>query len=155
TVLPRTPSRAENPDDHFAVSGEDGSFRFDGVEERGYVLTVLGDRAAAASVDVRGGAEDVVLRLRPEAAVTGRVVDGSTGEPVQRFTLVASPMAEPIAVPMNRRRRFDDAEGRFALSGIGPGSQYLLCEAAGFARTSYGPLHVGPGERVKDLEIRL
>lgn len=140
--------------DDTVVTGPDGRFRFEGVEERAYQILVANAPPGQPMQVVRAGVTDVVVKVQPQAAIEGTVT-GVGGVTITRFAVVASRSPTPLGVAWNRRVRCEDPAGRFTLSGLSPGTWYVLAEAPEHARASAGPFHVGRGERVSGIGIRL
>ncbi len=81
---------------------------------------------------VRPGASDVVLRLRAGGALTGRVRDRATGEPVTSFTVAVSPRGRERASGV-RAVTVVDAGGSFAVDGLATGPSTVQATAPGRA----------------------
>lgn len=82
--------------------------------------------------------DEVEVTLRRGGAVTGEVIDGSTGEPVTRFTLSISgkiemnPEAPSAFNPFTEGLEVEDAGGRFSIQEVAAGTQTLTVAADGF-----------------------
>src|SRR5581483_6916505 len=93
----------------------------------------------------------VCLAQTPEkSAVTGRVVNAATGAPLKKANVWLEPFAADRGVngkPTVSLTATTDAEGRFTLSSIDPGSYFLLARRPGYLDQGYGapaPQVVGP-----------
>lgn len=74
---------------------EDGRFHVDGLPPEACVVYAFRRDHVRASTDFLGGTtHEVLLRLSPAPAVTGRVVDGKTGAPLAEFTITVSAAKE-------------------------------------------------------------
>ena len=97
---------------YIVMVGADGAFRFDGLPDGVYVLTLLDSPkgwSMAACVGVRAGTTGLKLLLEPAAVITGRVVD-EAGKPV-----VARVWTSADGVEAGSTMLTTDAEGRFRL----------------------------------------
>jgi hypothetical protein len=103
-----------------------------------------------------------------KSAISGRVVSASTGSPLKKAAVsleLFSPTRgvngeRSVALPAT----ITDAEGRFTIDRIDPGSYLLIVQRVGYLDQGYGasapqivgpPLTLGPGETKRDLIIRL
>lgn len=110
---------------------------------------------------------------RPTPAVlSGRVLNAKTGEPIRRANVVLRPfgssswtgsmvMAPPGAAPYAATT---NAEGKFRIDAVEPGSYQIMAERQGFVRQTYGSrggsmigatIRVTPGQELKDLDIKM
>ena len=103
------------------------------------------------------------------AALEGRVVNAKTGEPLRRvnLTMRSSATGMRTSVPMASSAPYaasTDAEGKFRIEKIEPGTYMLYAERQGFVRQSYGARRAGmqgtnlklsAGQEIKDLEFKL
>jgi protocatechuate 3,4-dioxygenase beta subunit len=140
-----------------ARTGEDGSFRIEGLVPGNYDLTAStwregSVRAYGAAIvvdrDVR-----VELTLPVAAAIEGRVVD-EAGAPVARAR-VAAVMGETTDARDLRRSSlaFSDETGRFAFPGIDPGRVSLRADRDGRV-AAWGPDDLKAGQRAQ-VTLRL
>ncbi|HZN42013.1 MAG TPA: sigma-70 family RNA polymerase sigma factor [Planctomycetota bacterium] len=105
-------SKDQGNDDYTVMVGADGVFRFDGLPEGSYVLTMRDPPkgwSMAACVGVRAGTTGLKLLLEPAAVITGRVVD-EAGKSVE-----ARVWASADGVEAGSTLLPTDAEGRFCL----------------------------------------
>jgi hypothetical protein len=100
------------------------------------------------------------------SAITGRVVSAATGAPLKKasvwlesFTPSRGVNNGPTVPPVTT-----DADGRFTLAGLAPGSYLLLAKRNGYLDQGYGaatpevvgpPLELAPGEAKRDLVVKL
>src|SRR5437763_7188765 len=107
-------------------------------------------------------------QTQEKSAITGRVVSASTGAPLKKasvwleaFSATRGVNGQPtVALPATTT----DAEGRFTLDGIEPGSYFLLAQRAGYLDQGYGaaepqvvgpPLELGAGQALRDIAFKL
>src|SRR4051812_9255184 len=107
-------------------------------------------------------------QTQEKSAITGRVVSASTGAPLKKasvwleaFSATRGVNGQPsVALPATTT----DAEGRFTLDGIEPGSYFLLAQRIGYLDQGYGaagPQLVGPpidltaGQTMSDVTLKL
>jgi protocatechuate 3,4-dioxygenase beta subunit len=105
---------------------------------------------------------------KDKSAITGRVINAATGAPLKKASVwleAFSPTrgvtgAPTVAAPAT----ITDAEGRFTLDGIDPGSYLLLAQRVGYLDQGYGapapqlvgpPLDLSAGESMHDLTFKL
>jgi protocatechuate 3,4-dioxygenase beta subunit len=83
-------------------------------------------------------------------AITGRVVNGATGDPVNGAVVkLHGETGRPIQVTTNER-------GVYAARGLEPGMYRVMAMARGFEPAAYpGPVAVRPGQTVEDVNFRL
>jgi hypothetical protein len=110
-----------------------------------------------------GGPNNEPVKEQPPASIEGQIVNAVTGEPIKRATLVLVPANQPR--PDNApSSTTSDANGRFAMSNIAPGSYMLSADRTGYVRTNYGargPMRPGtaitlsPSQELKEIMFRL
>lgn len=119
--------------------------------------------AAVASTEedaLAAGREELLVELVRGASLTGRVVDGDTGEPVTAFQvelegrIESDPEAPSALNPFAGALLFEDARGRFRIDGIVPGSAKLEVLADGYL-TGALEVDLAPGERATDVVVEL
>lgn len=101
----------------------DGAFALTPVSPETYRIIARGQGPHGDSrvVETKGGATDIVLRLRTAAQIAGRVTDADTGEPV-RARVTAWSRSPPTGAPTADT----DLDGRFRLERILPGNYDLV-----------------------------
>jgi protocatechuate 3,4-dioxygenase beta subunit len=130
-----------------------GTFRVAGLPPGRYQLRVraAGHAAARLSVELSAGeTRPLTVRLERAETLRGRIVDRD-GEPVPAARVLVFPLDDPAAPP---REGASDADGRFAVAGLGRGPHRLIAEAVGFGSTEEASLPVPPpaGEAVVHME---
>jgi hypothetical protein len=96
-------------------------------------------------------------------AMSGVVVDGTTGEPVPGAVVAISSDQETST---NQRRLVTDDRGRFTFSGLPPGSYALTADQVGYTPTQYGAsdpldllsarlIEITDGQRLLDIRLKL
>ncbi|MCY1040862.1 carboxypeptidase regulatory-like domain-containing protein [Corallococcus sp. bb12-1] len=147
--LPATDAevRVDGSLDPGVTTGAQGGFSLE-VEPGSHTLSARrGDESGALDapvVSIAGSmVRDVRIRLGPGARLEGRVVERSSGTPVEgaRVDLHRSGGDEDAG------RALSDAEGHFRLQGLAPGSYDARVSAPGFSSTVRYGLTVGAGER--------
>jgi hypothetical protein len=105
-------------------------------------------------------AQQPALNPAELAAVEGSVLRADTGEPLRRAVITVR-VAEGRGTPFSVST---DAMGRFRIDGLPPGRYWMTAERNGFVRAEYGQrapgragsvLAVGPGERLRDVVLRM
>jgi hypothetical protein len=115
------------------------------------------------------------LEAQKPGTLEGRVVHAKTGEPVRRVNLTLRPFGTPGMVggmigptgPMAPAAPYaatTDAEGKFRIENVEPGSYRMMAERQGFVRQEYGArqslmmgttIKVAPGQELKGLDFKL
>ncbi len=128
-----------------AMTNEQGVYSIGGLAEGGYVVIVTRKGREASKV-AEAGSSNVDFTVEGANAVTGRVVDAETNQPVTDFEVSVSAWDEysSEARPMTR---VQNSEGRFTLSDLRSGASYVVVRAAGYAWTSQ-PLESLPKEEI-------
>ena len=136
------------------TTGEGGGFSVE-VEAGSYALSARrGEEAGAleAPLVVSGGrtVRDVRVRLGPGAVLEGRVVEKSSGGPVQGVHVDVS----PYEASGDLGRAVTDAEGHFSVSALAPGVYDVVASAPGYSQSLRRGVTLTQGERFP-LEITL
>lgn len=117
----------------------------------------------------------VMAQATGAASMAGNISHAQTGEPVRRATVTLWPVAQggrgdtgagatQMGPPVAAFSATTDAEGKYRLDKIDPGTYRLAVERQGFLRQEYGgrtlstmgtPLHVAAGQEVKDINLKL
>jgi len=110
-----------------------------------------------------------LAQTAPEkSAITGRVVSSSTGTPLKKASVWLEPFSPTRGVNGERSVALPstttDAEGRFTIDGVQPGSYLLMAHRVGYLDQGYGapapqiigpPLVVNAGETKRGLILTL
>lgn len=92
--------------------------------------------------------------LRPHqhpnpGAITGRIVDRRTGEPIAGAKVVAYGRS-------GRRKARTDEHGRYAIRGLRPGTYRVKARARGYVKAAFPrPIDLRPGQTVEDVNFAL
>jgi Carboxypeptidase regulatory-like domain len=168
---------ANGPEHSFTSSDGNGAFRFAGLSEGAYTLSVWHEDFA--STDVRGvqaGTEDLEIVMQPHGSISGRVVDARTGKPVKAFevafkegvrtgkdpweTTTQEDFGGHLAqtyhpgAPSNFVRIHND-EGSFTLPRVPPETVTLFVRADGYAIGYASVADVPPGEYLCSVVVKL
>lgn len=135
-------------------TGGDGRFRFDDLEPGTYQVMVQsgpmsgGTASAEVKVDADGVVEDVQLELS-SLVVSGKLVDATSGEPVQGAQVLllvpGSGTAGSIAdlAAQNKGQGFSLEDGTFVLEGVQPGTYELRAMKAGYSQAVLDGVNAG------------
>ncbi len=124
------PGRGRGPGQKVSVHAEDGRFELDDVPAGKWDVEVTASgyqrgRAAGISVEEGGSAEGVEVRLTRGAAILGRVLEARSGRPVMdasvRADAATGPRLSRMGPEPGDNEASSDAEGRFEITGLGPG----------------------------------
>jgi hypothetical protein len=110
-------------------TAKDGSFVLGPLGPGSYTLEAdgyAGEFANSESVQAEAGARDVVLHLRRAGKLSGRVVDGATGEGLVAEIAVGIPGSTTGRIYMPR----STPDGAFAVDGLLPGTYALAAALA-------------------------
>ncbi|MCP3136666.1 carboxypeptidase regulatory-like domain-containing protein [Pyxidicoccus xibeiensis] len=131
---------------------EDGRFVLDAEAPGDFVVEVRSSDHLDANFRVRAPSEDVHLTLRSGASVKGTVVDAD-GLPLENFLVE---LLDPELGEEVNRDAMTDAQGRFQLRGVKPGSYVLQAamENQGFMRRPWREVSLSDGEQA-EVELRL
>lgn len=153
------PITARN-DFHIVVTGEDGRFFFDGLAKGKYALTAQrigyltqsfnqhGQYSTSIAVGPDLDARDLVFRVRPQASISGQVLD-EHNEPVRNARVILFEQSAPgeSERPAVRSRATTDDEGSFYFGHLSPDKYFIAVEAEpwyaqrrpiNFARLNHG-----------------
>ncbi len=124
---------------------EMGNFQFPKLKPGDYSVTVVADGFARASVtaQVRAGVNSVAdfnLAASKKGTITGMVVDGMTGQPLEGVTVALKPGSATCV---------SDARGEFAAEDLPPIAFSLSAGKKGYTTHILSDVRVPPGESVQ------
>ncbi len=101
-----------------------------------------------------------------KAAVSGKVVDALTGQPLRKASLSLTRMSTPgpMMGPPTAQSTETDAEGKFQLDNVEPGTYIFTAERQGYVRATYSvdgrpermiPLKLDSGQILADLTFKM
>ncbi len=140
---------------------EDGSFTIDDIRPGTYDVKAsakgFGPVTRKALEVGAEGRKGIVLMLPPEATVTGLVVDGPTGRPVEGASVSiggGGSIMETVTSGMlaDGPRATTDGQGRFRLGGLPPEPVKLLVQHSDYKDLGIPELVLAPGEQ-RDLGV--
>jgi len=135
---------------------DDGRFTLIGLLSGNCDVWARGDAHLQSTPQtVQAGSTNVLIQLPPAARIEGTVVDGETGEPIERYTLLITGNEDIIIPSRMYRRRVKDPEGRFLFAGVRPMKLWLVVRAKGYAETLHGPLQIAEGEVLSGIEVKV
>ncbi|MBX3176153.1 MAG: sigma-70 family RNA polymerase sigma factor [Candidatus Hydrogenedentes bacterium] len=143
-----------------AETDGDGRYTLKGLGTYPAEVTVRAERYARASAaDVIPGSQNVNFRLNRLGSVDGRVIDATTGDPVEMFHIQAVPSHDASQIEQALRgHRYglyhSSAKGEFFASNLPPGEQTVIARAPGFFPGQTATV-VRSGETRSGLTIRL
>jgi hypothetical protein len=96
-------------------------------------------------------------RLWELGTVSGRVVDDSTKQPIERFEVRLRYLRgwKGSTIPSNRRSRSSSSSGDFTLTGVKLGEYVVEGSAAGYAPSYSVPFYVAEGQEITSVEVRM
>jgi len=126
--------------------------------------------AALSQQPPQGPSQPAAQAAKP-ATVAGRIVNATTGAPIRRVSVTLRPFGAPggagfvgEAMPAAPYAATTDAEGKFRIEQVEPGSYRLMAERQGFVRQQYGArrnsmmgmtVKVAAGQELTDLNFKL
>jgi len=124
-----------------------------------------GGQAQALTAGGQAAPAQQITDPKQLCTLEGRVFHAQTGEPVPRVTVTLNGgVGGRGGGGGGTRVARTDAEGRFVIERVPPGSYRLVAERVGFLRQFYGaqspggagaPINLSPGQTVRNLDIRL
>ncbi|MBN1444130.1 MAG: carboxypeptidase regulatory-like domain-containing protein [Planctomycetes bacterium] len=152
--LALVPVAAEGPEGSArTATGEDGSFRIEGLAEGTYRVSAgTRERGTARIGGVSTPAGDLLLRLEPPGSVFGFILDPG---PARGFSIAAQREEPADAEPSSRVYRFSSKEPRFEIGGLPPGRYRILLMRAGRSEAEAAGVEVRPGERTGPILLRI
>ncbi len=131
-----------------AESGEDGTFVLVGLPQSSVSLTVTMDGYTTEHVEkTEPGADDLVITLRRTGSISGRVVDGESGEPVDGARVSADDGTSGSAET--------DEAGNFTLISVSPGTLTVTVSSDEHVPEEHPNVEVQAGSPTVGVEILL
>jgi hypothetical protein len=119
------------------TSDEEGRFVLETTAGERYNVTASHQGLAPGEArDIASDAQDLTLTLTRGAALRGVVRDKATGAPVIAFTVSVLEVTGPLEREEYQEMTFFDAQGRYEITGLKPGSFIVLGAAHGYAASS-------------------
>ncbi|HKE00015.1 MAG TPA: carboxypeptidase-like regulatory domain-containing protein, partial [Planctomycetota bacterium] len=123
--------------DQIVTSGADGGFRITGLGDGPFSVTAdVEDVGSQTTRDVRAGTEDVEIVVASPTGIAGRVVDATSGEPVEGFRAYAYEDGKDPGASLWQRARvekgFAAKDGSFRIAGLSPGRYRVVASADGY-----------------------
>jgi hypothetical protein len=146
-----------------ATADAQGRFELQGLDRCTYDLHVSAEDYAAERIrNVEAGQQDLRIVLRRGGTLSGNVVVGEKGKPVQAYTVHWIRRSDPVrsfreVFHMDRGASMEVSEkqGRFTLPNLAPGVYEFTFKAAGHGSRKLEGLKLDYEEVVDDLVIRL
>ena len=139
-------------------SDSGGHFSYEGLAPGAYRLSFYLRGYAKAEIvhTANADAEEVIAKLEQLPSVHGSVVDGTTGKPVEVFTLTLSTNEHLALGPDDIGQTFSDEQGEFEyVDSYLPDSFYLFAQADGYPPSRSDLIHLEDGNGFVDVVIEM
>ena len=152
----QTTSRGE------AITDEQGHFRIENLRDGSYIMMVQAPGFSQERLNrVPAGKVDVVIDLKRQACVVGRVVTPGGGTPALRVELQrTSPKTSPNDIQIFESTNINadvpaGSDGGFKLCGVEPGYYMVIGSGEGFAPTASNTFQVLDGQDPPPVAVTL
>lgn len=140
-------------------SRKDGEFVIEDLAEGVYTLrTQLAGYDGDPVLKVDAGQTDVTITLYEQGSVSGRVVDGGTGRPVENFACIARvvhPTNNAYGAVASRGSFRNRNDGSFSLANLSENTYVVQADAEGYASSFSEPFSVTQAMATPDIVVRL
>lgn len=143
-----------------AVSGPDGSFLVENLQQGAYMLQVELDCYSQVRMNrVQVGDMNIVAEMRPRTTVMGKVIDAA-GNPVRSFTVSPKRAGDGAAEQtflenLNLDQSFESADGTFTVCNFDKGTYVVAIDAPGFATALSEKFTIVENQAPLNLTIRV
>ncbi|MCC6694289.1 MAG: sigma-70 family RNA polymerase sigma factor [Candidatus Hydrogenedentes bacterium] len=134
----------------------DGTYRITQLEPGVYPLMALDNKYQNEQQSVESGTEGVDFVLRRRGTVSGRVVDGETGEPLKSFEVYQMGGVASTVDSSNERwfDRVEDAEGRFTMENVVLDEATIIAKADGYM-PAFEVVQLDSGQHLEGVTMKL
>ncbi|HUO85402.1 MAG TPA: carboxypeptidase regulatory-like domain-containing protein, partial [Thermoanaerobaculia bacterium] len=137
------------------LSGADGSFLLSNLAPGPFMLiAVKPDDFIRETRSVKAPTSDLLIEIPPTGAISGRVVDKSSGAPVTDFQAGPSGERQSPGLSMmigGLTRPFHDDQGKFVLENVPAGDTTLVVQAPGYIQKTIPGIEVREGETTEGV----
>ena len=136
----------------------DGAYRLTGLTGGRYEISVRHEEYVDNALpNVTAGSSGIDFTLEHRGAIEGQVIDGSTGQPVERFKITHFPEPYTPFYPGWERdlKEQSDGNGAFRISNVIPGAAKIVVQAEGYLQADVDVAQVLPARTVKNVVVRL
>ena len=137
-----------------------GEFRFEDIPEGSYTILASETNYKPHRLQrIETGSMTLQISLIALPTVTGRVIDPTTGNPVQKFTVrLREPGGEGFEVPMpvpNTKAQIKNKNGEFTLHPPKAGTYVVEAVSTEFAGCYSDPFSIGEGQTLTDIVVNV
>lgn len=137
------------------TTSADGRFTLEGLDDCPHLVTARSRSLQPASArGVAPGTRDLELALAAGGLLRGRVRDGA-GRPPAAFTVLLTERRGSVERGEATSASFFDAEGRFEIAGLAPGSYAVSAAANGRAPAAERTVEIPAPPGVAEVELEL
>ncbi len=134
-------------------TGDDGAFKFDTLEPGKYTLIAWHEDYAAEQLrSVELGNMSLRIQLSRGGAISGRVIEASTGNPIPGARVTVTDLLDV------KKDAITDENGEYYVSGLSPsprGKRFMNVQAEGYARINNYSVKVNEGQVTESQDFEL